>query len=214
MSDVEDVVYELAETKYWDRFGQQVPTIFPVTYNGLILNLSDIPQNVTVKSRTGDRLRIFKILVNVSFRLPAITEGYIPTDEYIYRVILFVWKDDTVPVVTDILDFDDGVNTDSSVLSFYRMDKIVKRDILFDETFNASYALALISGSPIINGVYDTCQTIRIEDNSLIDVYYESGTTTGVNKIYMLLIDNAFIDDTLNRCWITTWTSRICFKDF
>lgn len=221
-SYIKRTIASVAETKYWDTAGDLDSTTIPVTNMGSVYDLSLIPQNNSNKGRVGDRVTLTNVEVKLSFTLPLInmetTPPTTPIDDYIFRIIVFIWCDETVPTVDDILDTSLSTTNQGNVLSFYNFDKKVKWISLVDETHNASYGRNKTdTGGVTINGVDRTSTSMWYDKdlrNKDIRIDFINGTTQGLYKVYMLLIDNSFIDDNQDATWRTTYKTRILYKDF
>lgn len=119
-----------------------------------------------------------------------------------YRIILFQWKDDTIPTVTDIL-------TTADVHSAFNHDKKIKRKLLYETTgvfiHNNVNALAVANRLGMNMKKFINLKS-RLADSG-VQISFQAGTTTGVNKIYYMLIcdDAAYLGN--------AFTIRINYTD-
>jgi hypothetical protein len=141
----------------------------PVDYNGQIISLSDIDQGVTDSTRIGDEVYAEKL----DFSYWSI----VGSTNAAMRVILFQWKDLSVPAIEDVL-FNNGGNS-ASFLSPYNMDEEPQRHILYDNVF-AMNPLDNINHVEQVRGLKIPYKKIQ----------FEGGSTDGIGKIYLLIISS------------------------
>jgi len=204
-NSIRSIIRSTAEHKYWDIYNPG----FLVSETGSISDLSAIAVGNTVTTRVGDKIHVqsHELIFNYFLNVNIATDGiYAPT----IRLIVFSWKDDTVPIVGDILEAI-GSGPTIRCISPFNHDKKVKRKILLDHfmDFSLVYKQYYSCGN-------DFNQTkkffINLKNKKGIDIYYSSGSTTGVNKIYALFIADTLAGATTNPA-ACTLSSRINYTD-
>lgn len=172
------------ENKYHD-------TLLSVTeeFGGTVYSISDVPQGDTDINRDGDQLNQRAVRLRYSVRNADATN--------MTRVILFRWKQDDTPNVTDILSatFVGGAR---APLSPYHHDGRSRFTVLYDK----------VTGS-------DAYNSLRVRDSGWINLrnkkqYMNAGSTTsGSNKLYVLIIT----DSALEASPLVELVSRLTFTD-
>lgn len=146
----------------------------------LLVNISDISQGADIQSREGDRLQPMSLTGKFTLGMTGATT--------VARVIVFQWKpddaDDT-PTVAKILSATADVNQINSDYIGSAVDR-KKFKILYDRRFMNSAGVATYFPIGVMS-----CSKFH---NKYI--YYNSGTTTGKNNIYMLGISNVAVAST------------------
>lgn len=174
----------LGELKYGDS-----SAYYTVSYNGACYSLSDIAQGgATDTSRSGDQLTLQSLKFNYSLVLG---------DSFnLFRVIIFQWYplDTVAPSPGDLLQ---AVGTVDSPLSTYEHDRRFQKHVLYDKLHN------LHTYQPQI------VKKVKITKFKKNRIQYAGGTTTGQNKIYVLVISDS---STVSHPSIL-WRTKILFKD-
>lgn len=212
---LKQALFSIAEHKYFDT--QQSYTNFainPVLSAGKIDSLTEITQGQSDITRIGDKSTGLSLQMRLQVASVTIATS---KHNYLFRVIIFIWKDDTTPLTADILDNNAGFGL--SPLSFYNHDKTIKRKILYDKTYDF---FTYVNTTPNILSVHRPNYTMieyipltKLNGGSggqkdLNVINFAGGTTTGVNKIYMLTISNA---DAAPEGWDTNISVRYNFID-
>lgn len=177
------VFQSMAEHKYHDKADLLTPN-----YSGIITDISAIAQGQTDTTRVGDKV----ILLSLQFKgVVTVPNPDIGTEiQQIIRVIYFIYKDDTTPVVGTIME---STGDPNAINSPFIHDRQVKRKVLYDKCFTVK-SLGTIAGGytalskPIAVSAYIPLTKLK---NKLNTIHYEGGGTTGVNKIWMLVISDS-----------------------
>lgn len=214
-NSVRKIVAESAEKKIYDYDGAFTPTSNPVDWIGVLKSISDIEQGVTDKQRIGDKATLVRLTCRWRITLPFPEIDFVPVKNYTLRVIIFQWKDDTVPLAEDILNATTTIDTNMPVLFNYNHDKKAKFKILRDTTQDSCWC-----GEETPLSVFGTSQSYAWEysfdkwkQNDKV-INYIGTETDGINKIYILLISNGeVVTEGNNSCWNVYFNSRIKFID-
>jgi len=156
------------------------------TVGGSIVDLTAIPQSVSDTDCTGDSLWLRNISLRAFTALNVVANlaGSV-------RIVLFQWFDDTTPTVSVILN----AGAINPMVAPYNHDTNQKFSILYDATVGVS------SGN-----LYDSYTNCLVKPTKG-RVDYSNGTTTGVNKVYML-----FVTDTATTLSFT-YTAQVQYND-
>jgi len=135
--------------------------------------------------------------------------GYTAAVNFILRVIIFIWKDDTAPTTTTIVDPYPGI--DSPIMPLDH-DRKVKRKILYDQThsFYTDQTNSLCQNSILTRRF---CIPLTRLKMGMDTINYIGGSTTGVNNIYLLLISNQSTAAAPVSSWPVTVITRYNFVD-
>lgn len=185
----------MAEKKYFDTSVAGVV----LTYGGYIVSVSSIPQGTTDGQRIGDRLIMNSIEMNYE------VSAQINSGISYYRIIVFIWKDDTAPGLTDILSVDTQANNHMVQLN---RDKKIKRILLYDKCGNINQPTWTPPAAVRRNLFID----LRKKKQNDRTIFFQSGSTTGVNKIYFCLLSSNDGSGTTGLNY--TSLQRINFIDF
>lgn len=161
-----------SETKHYNTYdsGTAVQNVVSIT------DLCPITQSNADTGRDGDQLELYNFQMNYAL------EGGDATN--IVRVMIFQWKDDSVPLDTDILFNIANVPW----LSFTHVDKKQLFTVLYDR----KHSLCL-NGA---NGVQNHRIHLYGKKLGRKKIQYQGGTTTGMNKLYLLRVsDSAGLPD-------------------
>lgn len=198
----------IAEHKYYENG----VTLAPgggnqLDINGNLLALTDVAQGSGQNNRIGDKATGTSLELKYEIYFPGqLTTNPINTT----RIIIFIWKDDTVPTVPDILE-----DPNFPTLSPFNHDKKVKRKILYDKTIN-QYALFIpTAGQSLADSMRPSVTTsVYIPLGKLkryCNIYFQAGGIVAVNHIYCLMIcDN---NGAANTTWVAQSYSRYNFID-
>lgn len=182
------VLIQQSEKKYYDQNAANAN----IDYTGVIYNLSSIPQGDTDVSRDGDGLKL------TSLQIRWLME--VGTSPNTFRIIVFQWLPATTPTVSDVL----SSTYASSVLqplSPFKHDMNANFRILHD-----SNTRVVDTYRPSITGkIYITTRNKKLKQ----DVHFNAGTTTGVNKLYMIVVSN----DAAVTYPQFSYVSRVQFRD-
>lgn len=221
---IKKAMLAVAERKFHD--GQIVTSdVNFVSDAGVIQSIPHIGTGSTVNHRVGNKITgtsiEFRLLIHPP--VPSVTHIAPLFTCHMVRIIIFIWKDDTVPVPANILESFDAGNSFISLTSPLDHDLKVKRKVLFDKVFlnNA------IQG----NTITPTASNLTFTDKPttyyrkyiplqkygpLATVHYSdnSESSNRVNGIYILAISNYDIDgDDIYAKWIVNWKFRYNFVD-
>lgn len=174
-----------------------------------MVDLTQVTQGTTDTSRIGDKIHIHSIEIRhrtyLKMNAPPTSDGQ---NQCIVRMILFQWKDDSVPTETDILE---PIGGNIYTISPYNHDRKVKRKVLFDRTFVISAQISATAGheyavrDQVMIKKYISLKKLPGEG---ITVNYQAASTNGVNKIYMI-----YFTDTTPPTLNVSGTIRLNFTD-
>ena len=117
--------------------------------------------------------------------------------------MIFIWKDDTTPDITaDVIDMSAGYNPADACNFFYDTDKKPKRKVLWDKTYDLCNNMVCVgnsAGSTVDQTWWAACGSdsafnvkayIPLTKLPLAQrtISYQSGTTDGINHIYMFAV--------------------------
>lgn len=202
-----NVVGRFAEKKYWDVKHSIGSSEWPA--EGIMVDLCSVPQDVTDKSRIGDKL----MMSSIEMRLITYTiNDFEPTEtDGFMRFIIFKWFDDTIPTRDDILDAASG--PPFAVIAPFNHDKKVKRKILVDRTLTYTWYATK-------NQIHGTAKHIRVyidmkkRSKRMRQIDYQGGSTVGVGKVYVLLVSNIPTPYTPGNCTLGyNFFTRMNFTD-
>lgn len=205
----------IAEHKYIDtQFVYGPPPLGEhVSTDGIFSRFTLVPQGYTDGTRIGDKMTGTSLQLKICQYTPGIADS---TQTIVwFRVIIFIWKDDTQPEIEDILQKGTGDMAVFPHLWPFNHDKKVKRKLIFDQTYS-QYA----DCSPT-DTTYTGCQDPNIFINkyiplrkygSLATVNFQGGIGTGVNHIYLLLLNNVDPENS-SSAWNTAVYTRYNFVD-
>lgn len=196
-------IKSVAERKFYDS---------PVTLSsagnllslaGYMFVLTDMAQGAGTSNRIGDKCTGSSIEIRYLLYSP----GAVTTVPFItFRLIIFIWKDDTVPIVGDILE---AIGL-SPPLSPFNHDKRIKRKVLYDGT-HTQYLDNITKNSNNPNKFKKIILPLNKLRRGLNIVNFQSGTTVAVNHIYALMI--ADTANTANLTWTLEFEGRYNFID-
>lgn len=183
------------EHKFLDSIGNFNPSsgALAITNTSKIISLTDVAAGTTDSNRIGDKVTG----TSVEFRLVSFSPetASVSAKEWMLRVTIFVWKDDSIPVDNNDIYGNagsTGVAANQPSIWPYNHDKSVKRKILADWTFTQF----LDANSDTFEGCQDpyyTCQKIipitRLRGR-MNTINFQAASLTGYNKIYAILTSN------------------------
>lgn len=201
------------------KFLDSIANFGPSSEAVAVTNTSKIVSLVEVEPGTGDSTRIGDKVsgTSIEFRLVSFSPETtsVSAKEWMIRVTIFVWKDDSIPAAnTDIYgnSGSTGVAANQPSIWPYNHDKSIKRKVLADWTFTQF----LDANSDTFEGCQDpyyTCQKIipltRLK-NRMNVVNYLGGTTNGYNKIYAIITSN---QTAFAASWNVTMWARYNYTD-
>lgn len=158
-----------------------------ITSAGQIYPLTDLLQGNTDITRIGDKATGLSLQLRWTIEPPNLANQ---ERNLLFRMIIFIWKDDTTPVLADILNVSAVVQ---QAQYFLNHDRRVKRKVLLDKEYMFN---AFSDGTNIwsmFNPSKAAVEYINLSKlkRGLNIVNFEGGTTTAINHIYMLLITDA-----------------------
>lgn len=161
-----------------------------------VRDLSAVPQGTTDTDRIGDKLTVTSVEIRGRIYFdwattPAIMNNYVQSCRV--RLVVFIWKDDTVPIASDIIQ-SIGYNAGNVCSAPFNHDKKVKRKVICDKTWtvqNDGYAVTLggfqsVPGAGSQKAIREYCSFKHLP-LSLRTINYQAGSTIGVNKVYAML---------------------------
>lgn len=198
-------IKSIAEKKFYDNVLNFDPTAGGpyLTNAGTFFNLTDLTQGSGQSQRIGDKCTGSSLEIRFDVRSP----GAGTTDPYlIYRLIVFIWKDDTVPVVGDILE---ALGT-TPPLSPFNHDTKVKRKILYDgiTTHFLDPTTKNSENVPYFKRIILPLHKLKKDLNI---VNFQGGTIIAVNHIYALMISDG--PNVQNQTWDLKLSFRYNFID-
>lgn len=228
-NQIKRVVRSIAERKYFDSLikAEAMDTI-RITLSGTMFVTTAVPTGLNDFERIGDKttgtsMQMRFLVVNPGY-LPAgtdpVTAVRAPIRNYILRVIVFIWKDDSTPNPAGILQTLGTIPGDVAyVLAPLNHDLKVKRKILMDKVYNlfcdrtgsiateppAPTETTVSSGSYRPNAYINESFDLTKLRGGLNTVNFQGGTVVGVNHIYILMVSNTEQTGTTatdtNSCW-------------
>jgi len=191
-------------------------------YEGDIYPLTIISQGTTSITRVGDKVTGSSIEINYVIypASPATVLGYFPSREFIVRIIIFIWKDDSAPTPADLIDYPPG-STISVPIYPLNHDKKVKRKVLYDKT-HTLYAdfTQVVASTGYYTGAINPIVTRRFAINLTklrggIDTinFIGSATANPINQIYMFIASNVPAVGAPLRSWPFELITRYNFVD-
>jgi len=200
-----------AEKKYSDSVVNSQYNVTPyINDSGQIFILTEPIQGNTDFTRIGNKVTGTSLEVNYTIKAePPDGLTYVPKLVYIHRVIIFIWKDDTTPTPGDILDLPITLNVPYYPLNH---DKKVKRKILYDETHTGYCDVQFFSGvwQPAITRRFSIPLT-KLKNG--LDTINFTASTTGINQIYVLMINNVPVGSEATSQWSIVSYYRYNFVD-
>lgn len=195
----------VAEQKYYDQTISGAPGANAINNIGLFALLSNVPQGAGKNNRIGDRICLSSIEITFNSYWPGLATAATATVLWVWRFIVFVWKDDTTPALGDILE-----DTNAPTTSAFNHDAKVKRKILYDKVFNQTF---LLSGGAFLTQNANISRKIVMPAKmwrKYSNIYFQSATNTAVNHIYFLAVSDF---GTNNQTWSADWYTRVSFID-
>lgn len=204
--------FEMPKIRNFRRFAKAVvragseKKVFTVTSQdstvdvaGVVQSISDIPQGDTDVTRNGDGIQ----LRSINFRWQwDLSTGSSPFG--VGRLIVFQWlEDDTsfTPTVFDVL-----FNTTVDHLSPYNHDTRYSYRILYDKTTVINARVA-VGGVTYATTVRSGSKNVMIRHGLHKIVQFNGSTTTGHNKIYIIVL--GYPDEAM----AFSMCSRVSFSD-
>jgi len=208
---IQAVVRGMAEKKFLSQaFSTNESSPDFLNEAGVLFDLSPIPQDATDSGRIGDKVTLNSVECRWSCQSSGETTLQV---RYIWRMIIFTWKDDSTPGLTDILQ-NTGLGPEATVLQPFDHDKKIKRKIHYDEVF-VQYSDLSDSSHPVQNPIRTGKCVLNLANlrNRLNTIEYQSGSTTGVNKLYCFVLNNIPLGSDQNTCWNHVWVWRLNYID-
>lgn len=213
---LKQALYALAEHKFFDTVSEYptavVPTTTGVTTDGKMFCITDVMNGSTDVTRIGDKCTGTSLQIRFNIDPPLVDDQ---AQTIMWRVVVFIWKDDTDPIIGDIL-LTTASRPITPPLAFLNHDKKIKRKILYDKTFSSVSSWDntenTITGSENGNIYRDVFIPLKGQKNRLNIINYQAGGTTGVNKIWVLLVNNVTPAD-IAKTWQITIGTRYNFID-
>jgi len=174
----------MAEHKFSDTL-IIINTGNPITTAGAITRLTGIAQGITDVTRIGDK--VTGLSLEVRFM---IEPAFVTTDARIYqlRMIIFIWKDETVPTAADIIQSNIVTNQMISPLDH---DRKVKRKILHDQVYygmNNTGTTTISTYQPYTNQkIYIPLMNIK-NNRNVVNFTDNATPPNAINHIWILLL--------------------------
>ena len=182
----------VAEQKYFDTITSCGPAGNPIDDNGVFSVITDMVQGNTKNDRIGDRISLSSIEIQFTSYCPI--PGGVYAYQWKFRLIIFVWKDDTTPTLADILE-----NVTWPTLSPFNHDAKVKRKILYDKVFDSNL-INYLDGNNDVSAA--TGENVSFTRKIILpaklwrkysNVYFQSATATAVNHVYWLAVSEVAV---------------------
>lgn len=201
---LQNFVLGLNERKYIDNVIVATSTSTP-SAPGCVWSSPQIKQMFTivpgnaVNQRIGDKV----VLRNIAIKGRIYYDWGDRTFQTSYanscrvRILVFIWKDDTVPTSTEVVDNSAGFLTSDACSFFLDHDRKVKRKLLWDKTYDVcNDCFTFTTGwlaAPGPDSAFDVAKYIDMSrlPLSLRTVNYQAGTDNAVNKVYCLMVADA-----------------------
>lgn len=178
---LKQAIKSIAERKFYDNTVIQSPAGNNLNDLGFIYALSDLTQGSGQNQRIGDKCTGN----SVEWRGYLYSPGAVTTVPYILiRVIFFIWKDDTTPLLGDILE--DPANP---LISPFTHDQAVKRKILYDKTWT-QFLDPTTKNTTVPNKNTKAIIPLSKIKRGLNIVNFQGGTTIAINHVYFLSVSN------------------------
>lgn len=181
---------------YGPASGVQVTTI------GVLTNVTDIAQGAQSDERIGDKITTCSFGINLTINPSA--SNAIETPLYC-RLLVFIWKDDSTPVLTDIFE-----DITKGWLSFLRYDNKVKRKILYDKIWSQWVEGAAPTSAMSPSKVIKVNLNLSKLKRRLNVVNYQPSSANAVNHLYYILISNSAV---AANSWNFTVIDRVTWID-
>lgn len=198
----------VAEQKYYDEVTNLTPAgPNSLTSAGYFNNMTEVAQGTTKNDRIGDRICCSSLEITLNSYNPLAGN---PDVQWIWRFIVFCWKDDTTPTLGEILE-----DPTHPSISPFNHDTKVKRKILYDKVFNQTYGTL----TRATEGISLCFQNSNISRKIIIpskmwrrysNVYYQAISGGAVNNIYWLVVSEEAV---AANTWNLDVYSRINFVD-
>lgn len=172
-------IKSIAERKFYDNQIGQTSAGNNLNDAGFLYALSDMTQGAGQSQRIGDKCTGSSL----EWRGVCFSPALVTTVPYItVRVIIFVWRDDTTPVLADIIE--DVTNPTLSPLAH---DTKIKRKVLFEKTWT-QYLDPTNKTVTIPNQLVKAVIPLNKMKYNIVN--FQGGTTIAVNHIYFLSVSN------------------------
>jgi len=159
-----------------------------ISFSGLLMPLTDVPQGTIDQARTGDAVSLVSLEVNYGF--------YAATQANACRIIIFQWSPAVLggPGLSQITAL-----TGSAIVPFspYAVDPYQQVDILYDQVHSLSPTEPLRLGN------------FKTKDFKFRSVQFTNGTLTGTSKIFAYFIS----DDGVTPYPTISCASKLYFTD-
>lgn len=202
---------EVAERKYLDVTQTNIFGGTPLYYTGLVYPMADITQGYTSNQRIGDKCTLTSLQLKIYVRPPYFTGNF--QRDMILRIIIFSWKDDTVPGVFDILQPPSNtIDVNYNCLKPLNSERKVMRKLWYDKTFTffddtQAAGVSAPDGASRVMNIF-----IPVKKMNVIS-FSANASTVGTNKLYILMINNVTDINPGIRPWDVRFSSRANFVD-
>ena len=191
---VKDIMNKRSEQKYFETFELALST---TTENPIAISLSNIPTGNNVSGRAGNTINGVSLECSQTVyrdQTPGTTQAFT-------RWIIFRWRDDTLPVIGDILQL--LQNTENNVGSLYTsQDLDNKYSILSDRTYTVNEQVQQHHKRFTIKL---RNQKIKFNGNLALDVQY--------NQIYMFVFSGSNVTGPAGDLPRITYHMRLNYTD-
>lgn len=188
------VTYEMGQTANYTgaitRSG--IEPITAQTPNGCCLNISNqVTQFSTGASRIGDKMTGTSAHIRISSysELESVSA-------YFLRVVVFIWKDDTVPQTPQEIFVGLAGTTNITCGLQYDIDKKIKSKILHDKCYTMGHGTDGAATTALMNDPNQIDIMIDLTKVGKLNVVdFQGGSQIGVNHIYCLMMSNLAEDE-------------------
>jgi len=191
MKNLKRALFKIAEHKQLETSTFFDNTASPIYGTPHILSLTQTTTGTEFDDRIGDKVTGTFLTIRFGFQ-PIPADGM--SQSAFYRIIVFIWKDDTTPTFDDIFDAPPTAGQQIPIFCYDSRRK-VKSKILLDMSCQG-FAF-WVDTSDIFYCVDKPVQFYTVKMNlaklkrGLATINYQSGVTSvGVNNIYLMVLAN------------------------
>lgn len=204
-----DGLLDYSEKKFFDTFGNfGSAALNGVTVDGTLISLTDITLGTSDSQRIGNKITGCSVRINWSVVNPLTTTA---KNTLQYRVIVFIWKTEAIPDITDLLANRMDI---SPTIWHYNHDQKAKYKVLLDKCylFQTNYnGTNVLSAYNPGNIEYDYMYLKDIGRAGRVHYILETDISeVAINKVYALLLSDA---KTVLEAWDTSFNARYLYVD-
>lgn len=220
MSNFRAALRSVAEKKYFDQpynFGisSGVLTYKSFSSEGVCLSLTDVDRATTDTTRIGDKCTGTSLQYKFFVFNPTSVAYPDCVTEFMFRIIIFIWKDDTDPIPAELVQYVYPLTSRYPTQPLHH-DLKVKRKILLDKTYTTAcdrnLTTSWYSGMhnyPVFGRGVIPLTKLK---GGLSVINFQNGSIQGINKIWLYVSTNvpAVLE---NNSWQMTFSARYNFVD-